>query len=95
MNGRVHPNYITWGIEQCGGLESDSGNHTMHHSRSYYPRPGVPAVRKLRQDTEADSDQSIFPGNISSTDHFPVISPVVTFTGSVVGSGRSCQGTLP
>ncbi|KAJ4197284.1 hypothetical protein NW759_016334 [Fusarium solani] len=36
-----------------------------------------------------DSSQSIVPRNFASVDHFPAIPPVVTFTGPVVGSGRT------
>ncbi|KAH7118136.1 hypothetical protein B0J13DRAFT_613228 [Dactylonectria estremocensis] len=65
----------------------------MVQSRILAPSPNTPfrllSIRDQGYQPPPDSSQSIVPPNFASVDHFPAIPPVVTFTGPVVGSGRT------
>ncbi|KAH6873613.1 hypothetical protein B0T10DRAFT_588669 [Thelonectria olida] len=75
MNGRVHPYSLTWEIKQADGLESEEDGLLEYT---------IPALIVRDQ-----SYQPITPRNFTTINCFPVISPVVSFTGPIIGCGRA------
>ncbi|KAH7118355.1 hypothetical protein EDB81DRAFT_915368 [Dactylonectria macrodidyma] len=75
MAGRVHPFALTWEVErQDGRLEESVDSGLLAYT--------IPAliVRDLGY-------QPILPRSLSATDQFPLSSPIVSFTGLIVGPG--------
>ncbi|RSL78739.1 hypothetical protein CDV31_017253, partial [Fusarium ambrosium] len=74
MAGRVHPFALTWEVERQGGLEESVDCGLLAYT--------IPALIVRDQ-----GYQPILPRSLSATDQFPLSSPIVSFTGPVVGPG--------
>ncbi|RMI94951.1 hypothetical protein CDV36_016433, partial [Fusarium kuroshium] len=77
MAGRVHPFALTWEIERQDGLEDElaDGDHLAYT---------IPALIVRDQ-----GYQPVLPRSLSAVDQFPLSSPIVSFTGNVVGPGHT------
>ncbi|KAH7117532.1 hypothetical protein EDB81DRAFT_246016 [Dactylonectria macrodidyma] len=75
MHGRVHPYALTWEIDQVDDSESENRGFVEYT---------IPALIVRDQ-----SYQPITPRNFSTMNCFPTTSPIVSFTGPIVGCGRS------
>ncbi|RTE68350.1 hypothetical protein BHE90_017273 [Fusarium euwallaceae] len=74
MAGRVHPFALTWEVERQDGLEESVDCGLLAYT--------IPALIVRDQ-----GYQPILPRSLSATDQFPLSSPIVSFTGPVVGPG--------
>ncbi|KAH7033920.1 hypothetical protein B0J12DRAFT_679897 [Macrophomina phaseolina] len=74
MYGRVHPYALTWEIEPDEGL--DAGEAPLDYC--------IPALIVRDQ-----GYQPIAPRALATVDEFPVMPPIVSFTGPILGSGRT------
>ncbi|KAH7137722.1 hypothetical protein EDB81DRAFT_655939, partial [Dactylonectria macrodidyma] len=74
MAGRVHPFALTWEVERQDGLEESVDSGLLAYT--------IPALIVRDQ-----GYQPILPRSLSATDQFPLSSPIVSFTGPVVGPG--------
>ncbi|KAJ4217442.1 hypothetical protein NW757_014635 [Fusarium falciforme] len=77
MAGRVHSFALTWEIERQDDLENElaDGDHLAYT---------IPALIVRDQ-----GYQPVLPRSLSAVDQFPLSSPIVSFTGNVVGSGHT------
>ncbi|UNI15358.1 hypothetical protein JDV02_001896 [Purpureocillium takamizusanense] len=74
MVGRVHPFALTWELEQRDGLESDNDSTTQYTVPAFVVRD--------------HSFQPVAPRLVRLTPSHPIIMPIVSFTGPVLGSGH-------
>ncbi|KAG6979402.1 hypothetical protein FocnCong_v010454 [Fusarium oxysporum f. sp. conglutinans] len=76
MAGRVHPFALTWEVERQDGLEESVDSGLLAYT--------IPALILRDQ-----GYQPILPRSLSAADQFPLSSPIVSFTGPVVGPGHA------
>ncbi|KAF6524776.1 hypothetical protein HZS61_010571 [Fusarium oxysporum f. sp. conglutinans] len=76
MAGRVHPFALTWEVERQDGLEESVDSGLLAYT--------IPALIVRDQ-----GYQPILPRSLSAADQFPLSSPIVSFTGPVVGPGHA------
>ncbi|KAH6983690.1 hypothetical protein BKA56DRAFT_719329 [Ilyonectria sp. MPI-CAGE-AT-0026] len=74
MAGRVHPFALTWDVDCQNGLEESVDSGLLAYT--------IPALIVRNQ-----GYQPILPRSLSATDQFPLLSPIVSFTGPVIGPG--------
>ncbi|KAJ4076783.1 hypothetical protein NW760_015356 [Fusarium oxysporum] len=76
MAGRVHPFALTWEVERQDGLDESVDSGLLAYT--------IPALIVRDQ-----GYQPILPRSLSAADQFPLSSPIVSFTGPVVGPGHA------